>query len=186
MDRDGDLDAIERDFLRALSERPRPVRVIEKHGLWHQTLIDRALKLVTLGGQNGYLSDYVTTLGHTIYVPVGWAQTPVGERYKILRHEAVHVRQFERLGWVVMTLGYLFLPVPMGLAWCRARLEWEAYAETVRVTWELDGPEAARAEGFKAHIISRFSGPDYGWMWPFEKQVSGWIDAELKALSRER
>lgn len=173
------------DYVRSLAARRRPVRVVTKRGVWHQALIDRVLRALTLGGQDRYLTEYVTTLGHTIYVPDGWERVPARERYKVLRHEAVHVAQFERYGWVGMALGYVLLPLPAGLAWCRARLEWEAYAETLRVTWALDGPEAARSEALKAHIVARFTGPDYGWMWPFPRAVRAWIDAELDALSRD-
>jgi hypothetical protein len=107
------------------------------------------------------------------------------QAWQVLRHELVHVRQFERLGWVLMILVYGFFPLPAGLAWGRARLEWEAYTETLRAVAESEGIEAARDPALHRQIKARFTGPDYGWMWPFEGAVQRWIDAALDEIERE-
>ncbi|MBL8600766.1 MAG: hypothetical protein JNK72_02480 [Myxococcales bacterium] len=165
-----------------MASQTRPIKIVPKANDRLQRAIDWALRVVTLGGQDRYLSEYVTTLGRTIYVPEGWGETPPIEQYKILRHELVHVAQFERYGWVGMVLVYGVVFLPMGLAWGRARLEWEAYAETLRVTAEVEGLAAAQSPRLRASIVSRFTGPDYAYMWPFPRQVAGWIDAELRML----
>jgi len=95
------------------------------------------------------------------------------------------VRQFERYGWLGMIFLYGFFPLPAGLAWGRARLEWEAYRETLRAVAESEGIAAARAPALHEHIIARFTGPDYGWMWPFPRAVQGWIDAALDEIERD-
>ena len=137
------LDALLEDF----SQRARPIRIVPKRDAPLQRAIDRFLRVLTFGGQSTYLTQYVTTLGHTIFVPESWPQWPPGRRWEVLRHEAVHVAQFERFGWIGMTLLYVFLPLPMVLAYGRARLEWEAYRETLRCTVELEGIDAARSPG---------------------------------------
>lgn len=164
---------------------PRAIVVVPKKNVWHQRLIDCALRAVTLGGQATYLTQYVTTLGHTIFVPETWPDWPVERRWEVLRHEAVHVTQFERLGWVLMTLCYVFLPLPMFLAYGRARLEWEAYRETLRCTAALEGITAARNPRLEEDIVRRFTGPDYGWMWPFPSIVRRWIATELARIESE-
>ena len=161
-----------------------PVRLRPKSASGVQTFIDRALRVLTLGGQNRYLTQYVTTLGTTVWVPSTWDEWPYRARYKVLRHELVHVRQFARYTWPGMVLLYGFFPLPAGLAWGRACLEWEAYAETLAVEAELDGIEAARAPGLHDEIVRRFTGPDYGWMWPFEGWVRRRIAETLTAISR--
>jgi len=52
-----------------------------------------------------------------------------------------------------------------------------------RATAELLGLEAARSASLRSHIVQRFIGPDYGWMWPFERTVQAWYDRALENLS---
>ena len=124
----------------------------------------------------------MTTLGRTIYVPDDFDDWPATRALEVLRHEAVHVEQFERHGWTLMVLFYGLLPLPMGLAWFRARLEWEAYEETLRAVHELEGTAAARSPTLRAEIVRRFTGPDYGFMWPFPRMVERWIDEALEKI----
>jgi hypothetical protein len=82
-----------------------------------------------------------------------------------------------------MTWLYLIPFFPLGLAYGRARIEWEAYEETLRATAELLGLEAAHSPSLRAHIVRRFVGPEYGWMWPFERSVQALYDRALEQLS---
>jgi hypothetical protein len=78
-----------------------------------------------------------------------------------------------------------FIPFfPVGLAYGRARIEWEAYEETLRATAELCGLEQARSPALRAGIVRRFTGGDYGWMWPFRRQVERWYDQALERLAQ--
>jgi len=160
----------------------RGVSVQSKADVWHQRLIHQLLRLVTLGSQSAYLDRYVTTLGNHIYVTPDWAQRSLGDRWVTLCHELVHVDQFARYGFVPMALAYLLLPLPMGLAWCRMRLEREAYAESVRATYELGGLPAAKA--LREHVVSQFVSGSYGWMWPFPSAMERWFDALIADLER--
>lgn len=152
-------------YLEGLRARFPGFQVIAKSESPSQRLIDRALRVLTFGGQSRYMSDYVTTLGATIYTPERWHTRSAAERYCVMRHEAVHVRQFKRYTWLGMSLLYLLIPLPFGFAAGRAWLEWEAYRESVIATWQVAGKEAARSQAFRADIVRRFTGPDYGWMW---------------------
>ncbi len=160
------------------------VSVVRKRDVPLQRWIDRALRVITFGAMRSYLTDYVTTIGRTIYLPEGWESVPPGRRWETLEHELVHVRQFARFGLVGMAVLYLLVPLPMGLAWCRAQLEWEAYRVSLRCVAELEGLEAARDPAFREEIVRRFSGPDYGYMWPFAASVRRWIESELDAIER--
>lgn len=177
-----DVDARYLEELRA--EFPR-LRVVDKAADPFSRLIDKALKVLTLGGQGAYLTSYVTTIGSTIYLPLGWERRSAESRYLTLRHEAVHLRQFRRYGLIGMSLLYLLPVLPLGLAYGRARLEWEAYAETLRATSEVRGLEAARDPALHEHIVRQFTGPAYGWMWPFRQSVMRWIDRLVAELALE-
>lgn len=174
-------------YERLLDEMARtdpPVVIRAKSDSRLQGFIDRALRVLTLGGQDRYLTQYVTTLGTTVWVPSTWEGWSYKARYKVLRHELVHVRQFARLTWAGMVLVYGFFPLPAGLAWGRAVLEWEAYAVTLEAEAEVDGLAAAHDAALHDEIVSRFTGPDYGWMWPFEGWVRRRIAETLTAISR--
>lgn len=166
-------------------EFPR-LRLVYKAEDRFSRLVDGALRLVTLGGQSAYMTRYVTTIGRTIYLPSDWDARPDADRYVTLRHEAVHMRQFRRYGLVGMSLLYLLPILPMGLALGRARLEWEAYAETLRAVAEAKGLSAAEEPGLHAHIVRQFTGAAYGWMWPFPGAVRRWIRRSLQEIRLER
>jgi hypothetical protein len=166
-------------------EFPR-FRIVPKAGDRLQRAIHVALAVVTLGGQRRYLTHYHTVLGDTLYVPPRWDDTPLVDRVVTLRHERVHLRQRRRYGMIGMALLYLFPILPLGLALGRARLEWEAYAETLRATWELKGEAAARSPALRAHVVAQFTSAAYGWMWPFRRTVERWHEAALAAIAADQ
>ena len=168
-------------------EFPR-FRVVHKRGHALSHAIDLALRAVTLGAQRAYLTRYHTVLFDTLYVPDLWDGTDDVSRLITLRHERVHLRQRRRMGTVAMTLWYLFPLAPLGLAWGRARIEWEAYEETLRAIADERGLAAARSPDVRAYLIAQFTSGAYGWMWPFPRAVGRWIDealARIEASQRE-
>jgi len=175
---------VDEAYLEALRGELPGLRIVDKEGDALSRLIDLALRGLTLGGQRAYLTRYVTTIGRTIYLPAGWAERTPESRYVTLRHEAVHLRQFRRLGRVGTALVYLVPILPMGLAYGRARLEWEAYAETLRATAEVHGLDAARDPRLHRHVRRQFTSAAYGWMWPFDRTIQRWIDATVAELER--
>lgn len=157
-------------------------RIVPKRGNRLSRGISVALSWLTLGGQRHYMTHYHTVIGRTLYVPDTWEQMADLDRLILLRHERVHLRQSRRYGPILMTFLYLVPWCPLGLAWGRARLEWEAYEETLVATAELKGLEALSEPGLRDRIVSRFVGPDYGWMWPFRRHVDKWYDHALRRI----
>ncbi|HEY6037610.1 MAG TPA: hypothetical protein VIV58_25185, partial [Kofleriaceae bacterium] len=86
----------------------------------------------------------------------------------------------------VMAVLYVLLPLPLGLAYFRARFEQEAYAESVRAAAEVWGPQKPRGAEYRNYVIEQFMGPSYGWMWPFRKSLERWYDEVLAGLADER
>ena len=158
--------------------------VLPKRGSPLQHAIHRALFLLTFGGQRVYLTRYHTVMFGKLWVPDSWETMTDEDRYILLRHERVHLRQRARMGDVVMAFVYLVPIFPLGLAWGRARIEWEAYVETIRATAEVRSIDAARA--LEPEIVRRFVGPDYGWMWPFPRVVRRWFHEVIADLEAER
>ncbi len=158
-------------------------RIRKKRTSLLQRAIHVALAMITFGGQRVYLTRYHTVLFGTLWVPDAWDTMSDADQYILLRHERVHLRQRARMGDVVMTFVYLLPFFPLFFAWGRARIEWEAYAETIRATAEVLGVEAAA--NLRPHIVKRFTGPEYGWMWPFPKAVNRWFDEALADVRAE-
>lgn len=169
----------------ALREEIPGFRIVRKDRSSLHRMIHLALVAVTLGGMRSYLDAYQTTIGKTVYVTADW-DTPAwtdDQRYCTLRHEAVHLRQFRRYTLPAMAVLYVLLPLPLGLAYFRARFEMEAYAETVRAEAEVYGPDYPRAPARRARIVEQFTGPSYGWMWPFRRSVERWYDRVLASFA---
>jgi hypothetical protein len=157
--------------------------VIPKRESALQRIIAIVLAIVTFGGQRHYLTRYHTVLFGKLYVPDAWARMDDDERYILLRHERIHLQQRRRMGDLVMAFVYLVPFFPLFLAWGRARIEWEAYVETIRATAEVRGLAAARA--LEGEIVRRYTGPDYGWMWPFPSAVRRWFAEVIADLEAE-
>lgn len=177
-------EALLQEWLADLRARDPRVVILHKGASRFCRVLDRALRLVTFGKQDRFLTSYTTTLGRRIYVPDDWERYPAGDRLCILRHELVHVRQFRRLTFPGMALVYLFLPLPFGLAAGRALLEWQGYRETLAATWQVHGRAAAFDPGLHAEIVKRFTGPDYAWMWVAGRMVQRAIQRELARLEQ--
>ncbi|GAB4206389.1 MAG: hypothetical protein OHK0013_23040 [Sandaracinaceae bacterium] len=173
-------------YFEALQREFPALRIVHKEHDPFSRFVDGLLKLVTLGGQREYLTRYTTVLGSTIYVPTSWGERGDAERYITLRHEAVHLRQAARMGRFVMGLVYALPILPIGLAYGRARIEWEAYADTLRAISEVHGVAYARSPAVTEHIVRQFTTAAYLWMWPFPGQVRRWIARELDAIEAER
>lgn len=145
-----------------------------------QRAVHFALVALTLGGQRVYLTRYYTMMFGKLWVPESWDRLPDLDRYVLLCHERVHLRQRRRMGDIWMAFVYLVPFFPLFLAYGRARLEWEAYAETLRATAEVYG--VASAEGLREPIVRRFVGGEYGWMWPFPQVIHRWFDEAIATL----
>jgi hypothetical protein len=181
LERVGRVDAsLHLPLLEAMRDEFPRFEVLPKRASALQRAIGGALAVVTLGGQRHYMTRYHTVLFGKLYVSDAWDGMDDRARYVLLRHERVHLRQRRRMGDVVMAIVYLVPILPLGLAWGRARIEWEAYVETLVATAEVYGLEAAR--GLEDEIVRRYTGPDYGWMWPFPSTIRRWFREAITSI----
>jgi hypothetical protein len=160
-------------------------RVIRKDRSAFHRAIHYALVIVTFGRMRTYLDSYQTTIGKTVYVTADWDCWDADRRYLTMRHEAVHLRQFRRLTLPLMAVLYVLVPLPMGVAYFRARFEKEAYAESIRAAAEVYGPAYPRRAEYREYVIGQFLGPSYGWMWPWRRGLERWYDQVLASLGEE-
>ncbi|WP_394847983.1 hypothetical protein LZC95_11025 [Pendulispora brunnea] len=170
-------------FIHEMKEEFPTFEILKKRDSAMQRSIHRALMLLTLGRMRTYLTQYHTVLFGKLWVPDSFDTMSDADRYILLRHERVHLRQRRRMGDITMAFVYLIPFFPLGLAYGRARIEWEAYTETIRATYEVFGLPHAKL--LRKHIVDRFAGPDYGWMWPFRRAVGRWFDDVIADLAAE-
>ncbi len=159
-------------------------RLVRKRG-WFWAALHWIVWGITLGKQ-GRFRDYVTTIGPWIAVPVAWPEPEgwtVWHRSTIV-HELWHVRTFRAVGFGSAVLGilplglaYLFIPLPIGLAWCRYALEREAFARGYEV---LIAERASTAGWLIERAVDELCGPSYGWAWPFRAGVRRWFQRRLR------
>jgi hypothetical protein len=169
--------------------RSEGVRVVDKTG-WFWNFLHYAVLVITFGG-NRRFREYYTTIGPVIGVPLGWEKRGFANRYSTLVHEYHHVKQFRKGGlgsaWLgIMTTGtaYLLLPLPIGFAWCRWRMERSAYAAGDRAYLSLM-PSAAARDRRIARATDQLTGGAYAWtaaLWPGRKRVEAWFQSAVPLI----
>ena len=137
-----------------------------------------------MGGDGGkFMTLYATTIGRKIYMPKTWWDNATDkQRMILLRHELVHVNQMKRYSVPVFLLLYLFIPLPAGLSYFRAKFEKDGYEETLRARYEYWGKDSITSSECRYWVTQQFLGSAYGWMWPFKRSINNWYDKTLQEI----
>ena len=163
-------------------------KIVWKKDSWLMKFISGFLRVITFNQQKTFLTQYITTIGYTVYVPDSWSEGEDVGRIVTLRHERVHMRQRRSLTMPLYTFLYLLCPLPLGLAYFRAKFEMEAYEETLKALVELlaSGEAIIKHPDYRARLIENFTGAGYFWMWPFRGYMERWYDKAVeKALAAQ-
>lgn len=156
----------------AIARKVEPAVWLTAKDSWIWKVIGALVHVFTFGGTTyrKFLDDYGTTIGPVVASPRAWSTLSEG----YLVHEATHARDMRLAGlslhpWVGLLpygIAYLLLFFPIGLAWCRYRLELRA--DRARWRYEL-------AHGFKSpediqkqaeRRGEKLRGGAYGYAWP--------------------
>lgn len=158
--------------------------IIKKSESSLMKLINVLLTVISFGKMKVFMTDFITVIGNKVYVPDSWDERSEISKCVTLRHERVHMRQSRQYGKVLFTILYLFVPLPVGLAWYRAKFEKEAYEVSFRALKDYLGYDIFSNEEFystyKQHAVSNFTSAHYFWMWPFKKSIEVWFDKAIK------
>lgn len=135
------------------------------------------IRILTINFAKMDWSTYTTTIGSTMYVGDTWADKSPMEKYRTLRHELKHVRQFHywplgprlvKTNHVLMGLAYVAI-LPIFVTF-RAYFEWEGYTQTLLVYYEEHGEKWFRdhQEELSRWLAKTFGGFAYFLMgiWP--------------------
>lgn len=156
------------------------VRLTTKDGwFWHA--LGSVLQVVTFGkfSKVDFLERFATTIGPIQAYPSGWADIPA----KLIAHESRHTRQSRWFGlwihpWIgvlPMVVAYLLLPLPVGLAWCRMRLELDAEIAAIRHEKEVGRTPFQVFFMWIGNFANSVSGAAYAWAWP-----KGWTKRKFR------
>lgn len=170
-------DKVKREF-------PR-FKVVERNKSWLRVVF-AVLRFVTRQDYKGF----TTTIGSTMYVGETWAKKSSNSKYKTLRHEMIHVRQFHcwplgRWAWpinhLLMSLCYLLvLPVFWTM---RAKFEREGYTQSLLTEFELYGPFSdVQMEREARWLADTFGGSSYAWMWR-KKKAYEWAMETMRKIN---
>src|SRR5581483_7348512 len=89
-------------FVRDIKAEFPSFAIVPKRESALQKAIHVALAIVTLGGMRTYLTHYHTALFGKLWVPDSYERMSDVDRYILLRHERVHLRQRKRMGDIAM------------------------------------------------------------------------------------
>lgn len=161
-----------------------------KSSKWYWKTLNVLLLIVSFGQIREFMTAFTTTIGNKIGTPLGWDHYSDLQRYEVLMHESVHVRQYQKYGfgnaWVGLVpvgLAYLLLPLPVGLAYCRARLEQAGYEASIRA--QLQTRPFTEVLAARDFYVEQFTSANYLWMWPFRSQMESWFDKTVRRIALE-
>lgn len=118
-------------------------------------------------------STFTTTIGSTMYVGPTWEGKSLNAKYKLLRHEKKHTKQFHewpfgRRLWPInhIIMGFCYgLVLPVILTF-RAKFEREGYTQSMLVKYELSGQLSEEyMERYARKMADTFGGSTYFFMW---------------------
>lgn len=171
------------EFVKEIQTEFPNFKIVYKTNSSFMKAINAFLFVITFGSMKAFMETYTTTIGYTAYVPTKWDSWEETNRIIILRHERVHMRQRKRYSMPLFAFLYLIPFFPLFLAYGRARFEFEAYQETIRVNIQFYGTARVLSKEFQSFLMEQFTTSSYGWMWPFKGQVTKWVsDAVNQAV----
>lgn len=162
---------------RTKAEIPGARIVNKKNSAFMQTIftvLTFLVKVFTLGRGKADWSGYTTTIWRTMYVPADFFHWRDEDKYRLLRHELVHLRQFRRwplaflepvwpVNAVIMSFCYI-LVLPVILTF-RARFECAGYTQSMLSWFEIHKEFTPHYRAAKAdQMADTFGGSAYFFM----------------------
>lgn len=171
-------------LLNGLSAEFPSFKLRDKRGNVLMRIIDVVLRVLTFNQLKGFLTSFTTTIGYTVYVPSAWATMSPRGQVVVLRHEAVHMRQRKKHGFLLFAFLYLFCWLPVWRAKWRRDFEMEAYEESLRALYDL-GEDISNIV-LRTRMVAHFTTAEYAWMWANEKDIEEWYDATVSKIFGEK
>ena len=127
---------------------------------------------------------YTMTIGPKIYVNFTWDERPIKERYDTMIHERIHMRQFQRWGFIPYFLMYFLVPFPIKLAYLRMKWEMDAYEVNIYMALKTHGKKHVFGKEFINYILEQFCGPSYAYTWYTPERIIRWLRETVAKIER--
>lgn len=169
------------DLLVAVKSEYKDFEIIKKPESSFMKFLNVLLLIVTFGQAKSFMTEFVTTIGYKVYVPNDFESWPESNRYLIVVHESVHMKQRRNafLGGFGFSFAYLLLPVPSLLAYCRLQYEIEAYATDAVFGHRVYNFSKEQRAKQAAEVLSNSS---YFWTWWSDKEVESQLLEKIKEI----
>lgn len=182
-----------------------PTKVSRYHVLWER-LQKELPGIRTVPRKSNWLfkhfpkkfDNFGTTINNTLYLPMNWDTRSEASKYRHIRHEVVHFRQFRRwpfaflgkfkrlryINTILFSLTYLLLPLPVFWT-ARSLFERKSYEQSLATAveiGELDPFSEAHEASWTEWAVETFTSGTYVWM-STEKSTRKWC---AKAFAKAR
>ncbi len=154
------------------------VKIVRKDQSTFFKILGWLVYAFTFGKNSSFTTGYITTINKTIGVPSTWDSFGDLAKLEILTHEMVHVAQAKKWTFILFGFLYLFIFLPLGLAYFRYVFEREAYVVGFKKLMQYDPSPETRARCID-HGVTNMTTGQYGWAWPFPKSVRAWFESQL-------
>ena len=169
----------------------------EKHERWTQRFIGFFFRWVFPINRH-YMTKYTSTFYPRVYFPTGLVERDPWRATKILWHEYVHLFDAQRDGPTTFAASYMNwwsilapIAIGLGIAMAVSGVPWPAFLSLslALVPWPSPWRRDYELRGYTMNlvinlwkygsirestvdwIVRQFTGPAYGWMWPFRKSM---------------
>lgn len=170
----------EEKIVESIIEKYPKFKIEKKSSSVLMKIIHWALFILTFGQMKDFMSKFITVIGYTVYVPDSWESTGDKGKASVLVHEARHMYQKEKYGSIAFSLGYLFWPLPLGLANFRLNMEVDASAvEIIYQNMEFGLPLYGNKFWATVNILSSSS-----YFWPTFSRAK--VEGKLRESIEEK
>jgi len=168
-------------LLRVIKKIFPKFKIISKRSNYFMSWLNRTVQLFN----KKFMTQYTTTIGYSIYTPDDWSKRSYTSRYNTMIHEMIHLQQFRKFGFIPYSILYIFIPLPVFLAYFRKKFEQEAYAINIILAYKQKGRKHVLSEAYKKNVIEQFCSNLYGYTWYSEDSIEEWLENFVKKIENK-
>ena len=156
-------------------------RIVSKRNNYFMLWLNRTVQLFN----KKFMTQYTTTIGYSIFTPDDWSKRSYTSRYSTMIHEMIHLQQFRKFGFIPYSILYIFVPIPVFLAYFRKKFEQEAYAINIILAYKQKGRKHVLSKQYKQNVIDQFCSNLYGYTWHSKESIAKWLESLVSKIDNK-